>query len=117
MEAPAGVTVDALGNLYIADGTEHVRKANVNGIISTIAGNAGSGYSGDGGPVTTARLSEVYGLAMDAFGDLYVATRATTGFGQSGHTGLNCHWSISAWVRRARINWSSPTHLAAAPAR
>ena len=70
MESPASVAVDALGNLYIADGTEHVRKVNVNGIISTVAGNAGLGYSGDGGPATNARLSEVYGLATDASGDL-----------------------------------------------
>ncbi len=73
MESPASVAVDALGNLYIADGTEHVRKVGLNGIISTVAGNAGLGYSGDGGPATNARLSEVYGVAVDAFGDLYIA--------------------------------------------
>jgi hypothetical protein len=72
-EAPASVAVGALGNFYSADGPEHVREVGVNGIISTVAGNAGLGYSGDGGPPTSAMLSEVYGLAVDVFGELFIA--------------------------------------------
>ncbi len=86
MESPASVAVDALGNLYIADGTEHVRKVNVKGIISTVAGNAGLGYSGDGGPATNSKLSEVYGVATDLSGNVYLAD-----------TGDNCIRKISAF--------------------
>jgi sugar lactone lactonase YvrE len=72
-EAPACVAVDGFGNVYIADGTEHVREVGLNGIISSVTGNAGSGYSGDGGAATNAMLDEVYGLAPDASGNLYLA--------------------------------------------
>jgi hypothetical protein len=73
MESPASVAVDAFGDIYIADGTEHVREVGVNGIISTVAGNAGLGFSGDGEPATNSMLGEVYGLATDVFGDLFIA--------------------------------------------
>jgi sugar lactone lactonase YvrE len=73
MESPAGVAVDAVGNIYIADGTEHIREVGLNGIISTVAGNKGLGFAGDGGPPTNSMLGEVYGLATDVFGELYMA--------------------------------------------
>jgi len=43
------------------------------GVITTIVGNGRHGYSGDGGRATRARLSDPYGLAFDAHGNLYVA--------------------------------------------
>jgi hypothetical protein len=88
-ESPAGVAVDAFGNFYMADGTEHVREVNTAGIISTVTGNAGVGYSGDGGSPTNAKLDEVYGLATDVAGDLFIADTGTnrirkiTAFGPS----------------------------------
>ncbi len=45
---PSHVTVDAAGNFYVAD-TFRVRKVDVNGIITTVAGNGQPGYGGDGG--------------------------------------------------------------------
>jgi hypothetical protein len=88
-ESPASVAVDAFGNFYIADGTEHLRKVGLNGIISTVAGNAGLGFGGDGGPPTNSMLGEVYGLAADIYGDLFIAdtgnnrVREINGFGPS----------------------------------
>ncbi len=71
------VAVDKTGNLYIDDPTNHViRKVNTSGIISTIAGTAGSsGYTGDGGPATAAKLNTPYGVALDNNGDLLIADR------------------------------------------
>lgn len=74
LNSPAGVVIDGAGNLYIADAGNHrVRKVTPAGVISTIAGNGVSGYSGDGGAATDASLVEPYGLALDAAGNLYIS--------------------------------------------
>ena len=73
LNSPSGVAVDAAGNLYIADyGNYRIRKVATNGIITTVAGNY-YGYSGDGGPATSAQLTFPWGLTVDATGNLYVA--------------------------------------------
>jgi len=70
---PEGVAVDSVGNLYIADyGNRRIREVS-NGVITTIAGNGTGGFSGDGGPATSASLSRVKGIAVDAVGNLYIA--------------------------------------------
>ncbi len=71
---PDGLAMDAAGNLYIANGSR-VRKMDAAGIITTVAGNGSSGYSGDGGPATSASLIYASGLAFDAAGNLYIADR------------------------------------------
>ena len=80
---PCGVAVDAAGNLYIADSMNSaIRKVNSKGIITTIAGkgvNAGiatagySGYSGDNGPATSAGLNGPEAVAVDVYGNIYIA--------------------------------------------
>jgi sugar lactone lactonase YvrE len=73
LNAPAGVAVDARGNLYIADaGNNRVREV-TGGRIVTIAGNGTPGYSGDGGPATTAALHSPHGVAVDGSGNVYIA--------------------------------------------
>ena len=69
---PSGVAVDADGNLFIADtGNHRIRKVFPNGLIVTVAGDSASGFSGDGGPAVSARLSGPKGLALDAGGNLF----------------------------------------------
>jgi sugar lactone lactonase YvrE len=69
---PAGVAIDSLGNIYIADQqNQRIRKVTTNGIISTIAGNGTEGYSGDGGPAVSAEMHYPYGIAVDAWGNIY----------------------------------------------
>jgi trimeric autotransporter adhesin len=69
-----GVVVDSAGNLYIADGAnDRIRKVTPAGIISTVAGSGNRGYSGDGGPATSAQLKEPNGVAIDSTGNLYIA--------------------------------------------
>jgi len=71
---PAGVAVDASGNLYIADTYNQViRKVDTNGIITTVAGNGSAGYSGDDDTATNASLDNPTDTAVDVFGNLFIA--------------------------------------------
>jgi RHS repeat-associated protein len=73
------VDLDAAGNIYIVDDYYHrVRKVDINGIITTVAGTVPFGYSeggfgGDGGPATAARLNKPDDIALDAAGNIFVA--------------------------------------------
>ncbi len=70
---PQGVAVGANGNLYISDWQNYrIRLVTPDGIITTVAGNGKSGYSGDGEPATQAMLLYPRGLAVGADGSLYV---------------------------------------------
>jgi sugar lactone lactonase YvrE len=69
-----GLAVDAAGDIYIGD-VFHKRVRRVDaatGIITTVAGNGTAGFSGDGGPATSAEISFVQGVALDAGGNLYI---------------------------------------------
>lgn len=73
LDSPAGVAIDAAGNIYIADThNQRVRKVN-NGTITTIAGTGVAGFSGDNGAAGAAQLSNPTALAVDANGNLYIA--------------------------------------------
>jgi sugar lactone lactonase YvrE len=75
ISSPAGMVFDAAGNLYVADlDSNRIRKIDTEGIITTIAGTGNYGYSGDGGPATSANISVPFFLAFDAAGNLYVST-------------------------------------------
>jgi len=70
---PYGVSVDILGNLFVADsGGSSIRKVTPNGVVSTIAGNYLSAGSTDG-TGTTARFTNPLGVAVDRSGNVYVA--------------------------------------------
>jgi uncharacterized protein (TIGR03437 family) len=76
---PSGVAVDSAGNIYFADrGNNRVRKVDTKGIITTFAGTGTGGFSGDGGPATSAKLGlglsfAFQGVAVDSVGDVYIA--------------------------------------------
>jgi uncharacterized protein (TIGR03437 family) len=72
--------VDSAGNLFITSGAfvgdgraNVIRKVTPGGLITTIAGNGTAGYSGDGGPATSAALNAPEGLAIDSAGNLFIA--------------------------------------------
>ncbi|MGA2272114.1 MAG: hypothetical protein ABSH00_01070 [Bryobacteraceae bacterium] len=73
---PAGIAVDSGGDVFFADAGASVRKIYANGTISTIAGNGSIGYTGDGGPATSASLDGPTGIAVNSNGDVYVADSA-----------------------------------------
>lgn len=69
------LTVDAVGNLFIAESSGHrIRRVDATtGIITTVAGTGTAGLSGDGGPAIAATLQDPQGLTVDASGNLFIA--------------------------------------------
>src|ERR1700690_1442983 len=69
---PAEVAVDASGNVYFGS-ANFVFKLDGSGILTTGAGTGKSGFSGDGGPDTSARINYPQGVAVDPAGNVYIA--------------------------------------------
>ena len=75
---PHGVAVDAAGNLYIADTSNHrIRKVDSSGVIRTIAGTGERGFRGNGVLATNAWLDLPFGVAVDGSGNIYIADTGT----------------------------------------
>ena len=72
---PEAVAFDNGNNYYVADATgNRVRKVSAStGEISTVAGTGVNGYSGDGGPATSAQLWSPAGVAVDGNGNLFIS--------------------------------------------
>ena len=72
---PQAITLNASGNLYIADTYNYAVRvvSATTGIISTIAGNGQYGYSGDGGSALSATLQGPVALALDGKGNMFIA--------------------------------------------
>ncbi len=74
MRTPNDVAVDNTGNVYFSDRFNNcIRKIDVTGTITTIAGNGSQGYIGDGGPATAAEFFGVSCMTFDVHGDLYIS--------------------------------------------
>ncbi|MFT4580207.1 MAG: sugar lactone lactonase YvrE [Nitrospinales bacterium] len=71
-----GIAVDKKGNVYIAMRDNNIiSRIDLKGIMTTYVGTGSSGFSGDGGKATEAKLSVPAGLAFDKSGNLYIADR------------------------------------------
>ncbi|MCI0340935.1 MAG: hypothetical protein L0216_07240 [Planctomycetales bacterium] len=76
LTAPAGVSVDGSGNVFVADAGDHtIRRIDASsGVVTVVAGTAATaGFAGDGGAATAARLSGPGGVSLDGSGNLVIA--------------------------------------------
>lgn len=74
LNGPYAVAVDYFGNIYISDvDNERIRKVDLAGVITTIAGTGTAGYNGDNIPATDAQLYEPIGVAVDNTGSVFIA--------------------------------------------
>lgn len=73
--SPTGLAVNRWGDLYIADTLNHrIRRVDGrNGRVETVAGNGKAGYFNDGGPAENVTLNNPSGIALDRFGNLFIA--------------------------------------------
>lgn len=76
MNGVRGIAMDGSGNLYISDASNFRLRRVVSGIISTYAGTGTSGFSGDGGSMSSAQVSGLGAMAFDSAGNLYVVDAA-----------------------------------------
>ncbi|MES2837314.1 MAG: T9SS type A sorting domain-containing protein [Bacteroidota bacterium] len=71
---PEGVAADVLGNIYVSDTqNKRIRKVATDGVITTVAGNGNSGFSGDGALAIGAELNTPRGITCDTLGNVYFA--------------------------------------------
>jgi sugar lactone lactonase YvrE len=74
LDGPRGIWADSLGDIYIADTTDNkIREVNTTGTIQTIAGTGAAASNGDGGPATSAAISNPQGVMTDANLNVYIA--------------------------------------------
>ena len=79
MSYPGGTVVDSSGNLFIVDGGNSRIREVTGGVITTVAGTATAGYTGDGGPPAQAELDSPFPITLDKAGNLYVGDGDYTG--------------------------------------
>lgn len=74
----SGLALDLVGNLYLVDQViaNRIRRVDSSGIITTIAGDGGTGFVGDGGFATAGQFSTPSGVAVDANGNVYIGDSA-----------------------------------------
>ncbi|MBM3812904.1 MAG: hypothetical protein FJW20_14870 [Acidimicrobiia bacterium] len=66
------VALDSQGNVYIGEISYGVRRVDLNGVITTIAGTGQTGDTGDGGPATAATFNRVSNVRIDAQDNVYI---------------------------------------------
>ncbi len=76
LNEPSGIFIDSNWNTYFCDLDNYVVRKISGGVITTVAGNGIGGYSGDGGPATSAELLSPLYVTGDNIGNLYICDRA-----------------------------------------
>jgi streptogramin lyase len=72
LKSPSGIAFGPDGSMYIADANNmRIRRVSPTGQISTVAGNGGQGFAGDGGPAVAAQLNFPHAVAVTSEGVLY----------------------------------------------
>lgn len=72
LDHPWGIAVDEDGAIYFTTLPSVVRRIDPSGVITTIAGDGGVGYAGDGGPATEARFNSPEHVEVDSEGNVYI---------------------------------------------
>jgi uncharacterized protein (TIGR03437 family) len=67
------MAADAAGNLFFVYQDSVLRMDAATGLLTLVAGNGTTGFSGDNGPATSAQFSSPEGIAVDSAGNLYIA--------------------------------------------
>jgi sugar lactone lactonase YvrE len=73
LRSPTALALDPAGALLVCDTGNHRIRRIANGSITTVAGNGTQGFSGDGGPATSAELDTPLGVAAFGVGGFYIA--------------------------------------------
>ena len=124
---PGGIDIDTSGNLYICERSNVcIRKVNTSGIISTICGIGGVlGYSGDGGPATSATMRP-WGMRLDRQGNIYISDwlnnrirkidnsgiiNTIAGDGTGGYSGDGCGATVSEFNQPVGITVDSSGNI------
>jgi len=112
LDVPIAVAADDAGNVYISDSDNfRIRKVDASGTITTFAGTGEQGFSGDGGPATSARLMAPSGIAVDARGNVYLADfAAVRKIDRSGR--ITTVAGTGKWLRKP-----DPEHIQSGPRR
>ena len=99
---PNGVAVDSAGNVYVADSGNHtIRKVTPAGVVTTLAGLAGSPGSADG-TGSAARFFQPSGLAADPAGNLYVADSRNSTIRK-----ITPAREVTTFVGTAQVGWTN----------
>ena len=126
---PEGIAINSLGNIVFADSSNYrIRTIDGMGNISTIAGTGTNGFGGDGGPATSAKLSQPCGVGADAYGNIYIADSGNNrvrkidtnnvintfaGNGSISYIFLNPFGNIGDWWFPASASLDSPSGVCA----
>lgn len=89
LSSPDSVAIDSCGNLFICDaGNRRIREMSTSGGVTTVAGDGGSGYSGDGGAATNATISGPVAVAVDLADNLYISDQSDNRIREVGTDGI-----------------------------